>query len=1040
MSVQDASTGTSNWAEKFDSLSDQESEVNWRPFPEQYMTKPMPMPIRTKQISSCPTVHVIAKIPEDLTVHENYTQDEESIPPRVFCWNDISTLDVRVASKTVRGALEMEYRRLIKDMTIEFASAKKGAKGRDDAELMICHLLDPTPTQTKITTRISRIASSFSDNQVNAMKRLGSKGLLMPRLLNDDALITMVESISCRTIFILDCSSVGRAIDRMLETGKDFVVFGATTESIPFAPQLPCDLFTSCLLTPGKIAILTQTHTYGDIRSGMLTPMQLPDFISMLDKSTNYLREVIEFVEATLELVADRIAFETMQPEVSSFSKLFRSDPLTAKLYYNFMFACRVMRYVSTTPVSYPPLPDMTNHPLWDSFDFQVDRALYSLRYNPRERFTLDMFLEEQMTQLESWIRFPRDNRKMPDELAALGMLIASPKFVKRALRFSAQFVSISSSTTEKFLASRAFPALVDLVGKIDETDAETLADFSFAIASCVLLAPELKSLFVDKVCFWQRLLMSNESESLIIACLCCLMLFGSCDELADRLVSFTKHESPKIRTLSHLLLARMNVRLELPIKKASKENDPLARAAFVCRITTTVRSSGLDDRNYLELFYDLIMSINDKFQYVREEALVAMSHALKTKKGLDFDAFREYITDWDESNAADALVTLLAHELRTVFFEPSKIVRARYTMFLAFFADILNGKDPEPFESTLGNACLSEILHSNTQIEEEPVTIVPKALFLSNSDKLCGKPAMSPSGLLACGDVNGRVFCQNPFNTRIYDFFKPDPPETTIPPLFSSLISSNSLKVHIEYLTFVDDSKVLAISNRSQVAVIDADNPHDAICSFCMAYPDRTEELHADYNSQTFRIAEIAGFAPAAIFDLETQKKIREIRIERTKASRIEWYKPFQSLLCVAQEGVTLYDERTREEEKIVTIPEPGLDLVGCNASFSMPSYLFCGHATGKVTMWDLRNMRAVCSSVSKKKLQQFEVHKHLPFAFGLSDTTLFTLTCDNGELTRHYHEVKFPVHHFGLHSSETTCAVRSGNNVSFFEIQVTV
>jgi hypothetical protein len=43
------------------------------------------------------------------------------------------------------------------------------------------------------------------------------------------------------------------------------------------------------------------------------------------------------------------------------------------------MFACRMITFVSTIPISHPSLPNMTKHPLWDAFEFQIDRALYSL-------------------------------------------------------------------------------------------------------------------------------------------------------------------------------------------------------------------------------------------------------------------------------------------------------------------------------------------------------------------------------------------------------------------------------------------------------------------------------------------------------------------------------------------------------------------------------------------------------------------------------------------------------------------------------------
>ena len=80
---------TQELQERLDSLIESESQLEWRPFPEQYMTKPAPPTIHSKQMSPYPSVHVIAKVTDDLTVHENYTQDVqiEGVPYKLHIWD-----------------------------------------------------------------------------------------------------------------------------------------------------------------------------------------------------------------------------------------------------------------------------------------------------------------------------------------------------------------------------------------------------------------------------------------------------------------------------------------------------------------------------------------------------------------------------------------------------------------------------------------------------------------------------------------------------------------------------------------------------------------------------------------------------------------------------------------------------------------------------------------------------------------------------------------------------------------------------------------
>jgi regulator-associated protein of mTOR len=145
----------------------------------------------------------------------------------------------------------------------------------------------------------------------------------------------------------------------------------AANEQLPSCPELPADLFTSCLTSPIDIALryfLMNHQLPSNITSDMV--MQLPG--DLKDRRTP-LGELNWIFTA----ITDTIAWTTFSREI--FTRLYRSDLLIASLFRNFLLAERIMKNHHCTPHTYPALPPTNTHPMWASWDLAVDTCLRQL-------------------------------------------------------------------------------------------------------------------------------------------------------------------------------------------------------------------------------------------------------------------------------------------------------------------------------------------------------------------------------------------------------------------------------------------------------------------------------------------------------------------------------------------------------------------------------------------------------------------------------------------------------------------------------------
>nr|CAD7430315.1 unnamed protein product [Timema monikensis] len=125
----------------------------------------------------------------------------------------------------------------------------------------------------------------------------------------------------------------------------------AANQILPMNPDLPADIFTSCLTTPIKIAL----KWFVMQNTSKLVPKISMELIDKIPGQLNDRRTMLGELNWIFTAITDTIAWNTLPRDL--FQKLFRQDLLVASLFRNFLLAERIMRSYDCTPVSSPKLP-----------------------------------------------------------------------------------------------------------------------------------------------------------------------------------------------------------------------------------------------------------------------------------------------------------------------------------------------------------------------------------------------------------------------------------------------------------------------------------------------------------------------------------------------------------------------------------------------------------------------------------------------------------------------------------------------------------
>jgi regulator-associated protein of mTOR len=293
--------------------------------------------------------------------------------------------------------------------------------------------------------------------------------------------------IGAPSLFVYDCSDAGLIISnfnrfaekhqtefeeaRRRDPNVEYIDFSdcihlaacREKESLPTNPELPADIFTSCLTDP-----ITMAVQFFTLQNPLPSKVSLQDAHNIPGKVSER-RTPIGELNWIFTAITDTIAWNSLSKPL--FKKLFRQDLMVAALFRNYLLAQRIMRVYHCHPVSHPEIPQTHDHPLWRSWDLAVELILAQLPDLQAEalgqkeyNYKHSDFFSEQLTAFEVYLTQGAVEQKIPEQLPIVLQVLLSQVHRLRALILLSSFLDHGPWAVNLALSIGIFPYVLKLL------------------------------------------------------------------------------------------------------------------------------------------------------------------------------------------------------------------------------------------------------------------------------------------------------------------------------------------------------------------------------------------------------------------------------------------------------------------------------------------------------------------------------------------------------------------------------------------------
>lgn len=283
-------------------------------------------------------------------------------------------------------------------------------------------------------------------------------------------LISAFKSPSC---FIIDADYAGLMYDdfasKNLGNTDRYGFFSCgKDEIIPHRVGLPCDLFSSCMLTPAFVSILFGSRNFYAFKYGGLHELSLNDF-SETSNNMSLLNPFSYVITKLLNVLVKAMASTVMTP-LSLYNTFYR-DRKIGHFYVNFCLAKKIGEEIDFHPISYPSIPDFSVHPLWEYLDMYIDRVLLQLisqneitKCPPQQIVSQDMtkFLSDGLLAIEHGLT-QQIGDSVPNEIALFPMILENPALVSRGLVALTKYIDSGEQALYKCICLNLIDSLVSI-------------------------------------------------------------------------------------------------------------------------------------------------------------------------------------------------------------------------------------------------------------------------------------------------------------------------------------------------------------------------------------------------------------------------------------------------------------------------------------------------------------------------------------------------------------------------------------------------